>query len=269
VNSKKKTRLPQERLLVFQPRFFKEVTLFDNIWKSDLLNKITKQLTQKIQQTIEEELAFSRDMAKLSGEPHWSDFLSKDDLDRVKKGLTSLGAGFLGQKKSRSTDLDAKIAHEIGCAIGNGIRKLQNSATARREQNRRMAQMSGQYSLKQLKALDPIDFEFWTANYFRQFGFRNVTVTTFSSDFGVDVAMSTPKGKKAIVQCKRYTGGSTIGRPTVQQTYGAMKLLEVDMCYVVTTSRFTPLAMELNKRRDITLLDGEFLVSGKRPPGSR
>lgn len=118
-----------------------------------------------------------------------------------------------------------------------------------------------------MRALDPEEFEYWTAGIFETFGFKDVVVPSFSGDFGVDVYMTTPNGKHAIAQCKRYNG--QVGRPIVQQTYGVMKLLEAELCYVVTSGRFTQYAAELGKRRDIVLLDGEFLVSGKRPSCSQ
>ncbi len=45
---------------------------------------------------------------------------------------------------------------------------------------------------------------------------RNVIVTPFSNDFGIDVYMTCPNRAQAIAQCKQYKGA--VGRPTVQQT---------------------------------------------------
>lgn len=115
--------------------------------------------------------------------------------------------------------------------------------------------------------MPPEHFGYWTTSYFERYRFRSVMVTTYSAGFTVDVDMNCLDGKRAAVQCKKYNG--VVGRPTVQQTFGVMKLLKVKRCFVVTTGRFTSAALEVGRRRDIILLDGERITSSKPPAGSR
>ena len=186
---------------------------------------------------------------------------------KLQKVLQAFGTGLLDKKPTTFSAIDEQLLHQGGRSLSLWIQTQQKNRNRLSQQTRQIKQVGKIKELKQLKALDPAEFEYWTAGYFQSFGFKDVMVTTFSGDFGVDVHMTTPNGKRAVVQCKRYSG--QVGRPTVQQTYGVMKLLEADICYVVTSGRFTQHAAELGERRDIVLLDGEFLVSGQRPSGSR
>jgi restriction system protein len=92
-------------------------------------------------------------------------------------------------------------------------------------------------------------------------GFRNVRIVPPGPDFGLDIYMTCPNGKKAIVQCKKYAAKHLVDRPVIQQTFGVMHLLSAKKCYVVTTSSFTRDALELGQRKDIVLLDGAVLAS--------
>ena len=192
------------------------------------------------------------------------------DVHLLQKGLTAFGAGLLEQKGAPKQTLDERILFEFGRGVLKGIQKLEQNRATRQRQRDRIAQLPPAPSVAKLRKLSPEDFEYWTAAYFERFGFKKVTVTTFSADFGVDVHMTCPNGKKAVVQCKNKVRSSKpVGSPVVQQTYGAMKLLDAEMCYVATTGIFSEKAKELDKRADIALLDGAFLVSGQRPSGSR
>lgn len=186
----------------------------------------------------------------------------------LRKRLQVFGAGLLKRNTVSINSADEKLFYAFGKYISERIQNRRCNQAIRAEQERRYKEMGAIRTLKRLKAMTPEEFEYWTGGYFRQYGFRSITVTQISADFGVDVHMTCPDGKKAVVQCKRYDK-PTVGRPTVQQTYGAMKLLKARRCYVVTTGRFTAAALELGRRRDIALLDGQRITSKRPPPGSR
>lgn len=208
-------------------------------------------------------------MSQKSGQPFAEDeddwlgwIVSRIDKVQLQKGIQFLGAGLLN-KKMQTKKIDEQILYQLGRVLAARIKAKHQNYIQQLQQAERIRQLQTVRQLKLLRKLEPEEFEYWTAGYFEQFGFQDVTVTSFSGDFGVDVYMTCPNGKPAIVQCKRYKG--QVGRPTVQQSYGVMKLLGAEVCYVVTTGRFTEEAIELGKRRDIVLLDGDFLVSGKLP----
>lgn len=201
------------------------------------------------------------------GEPTWLDQVEKLllSVDTVRV-LQAFGAGLLGQKAQGAKPIAEQAVQQIGRLLRARLQAVQANRQLREEQSRRTAALQSARSLKQLMRMDPGDFEHWTKGYFERYGFKDVVVTQLSNDFGIDVIMKTGRGQPAVAQCKRYKG--TVGRPTVQQTYGAMKLVGAKHCYVVTTGRFTEEAMALSERRDIHLLDGQFIVSDQRPPGA-
>ena len=112
--------------------------------------------------------------------------------------------------------------------------------------------------------MDPKDFEYWTAGYFIDRGYKSVVVVPPGPDFGIDVSVTTPGRRRAIVQCKRYQAKHAVNRPTIQQTYGVMHAMDAHRCYVVTTSYFTRDAIEFaqtyGKRNSISLIDGKELT---------
>ena len=196
--------------------------------------------------------------------------VSAADINRLQRSLAAFGAGLLNKQNRSKQTLDEQLLFRLGKWMLKGIQNLRQSHAVRQRQQERIAKLPDVQSVDKLRKLSPEEFEYWTAEYFDCFGFKNITVTSFSADFGVDVHMTCPNGKKAVVQCKnKIRSNKPVGSPTVQQTYGAMKLLEADVCYVVTTGTFSEKAKELNKQQDIVLLDGPFLLSGQQPPGSR
>lgn len=186
---------------------------------------------------------------------------------KLSKRLQVFGSGLLNEKKKEYHPPDEVLFYQLGKMLAALIEAKLTDQEHRLQQMEQVAKFQTIKKLQEIRQLEPEGFEYWTAGYFEQFGFQDVAVTSFSGDFGVDVYMTCANKKRAIVQCKQYNG--SVGRPTIQQTYGIMKLLEMDVCYVVTTGQFTQAALALGKNKDIVLLDGEFLASGKRPPGSK
>jgi HJR/Mrr/RecB family endonuclease len=193
-------------------------------------------------------------------------FITTVGQDNLMMWLEALGAGLLGQKVS-GKELDQVLLNRFGQLILERYMSFQSSREERARQNARIAAVGRLRKLDRLRQLDPEEFEFWTASYFRRHGFRDVAVTSYSADFGIDVFVTLRNGRRAVIQCKRYL--ENVGRPTVQQTYGAMHLVGAKICYVVTTAGFSGPARELGRHRNIVLLDGDFLTSGKIPPGGK
>lgn len=227
-----------------------------------------KKIALTILDSLGAELVNYRD-ANLNGDQNdWpTTILSRLEPEKLQAGLQAFGAGMIGSRKPRNLGPEEELLHRLGQAILKQIETRKKNKALQAKQKQEIARLAAMQTRRQLNKLTPEEFEYWTGGYFERFGFKNVSVTTLSADFGVDVYMTCPNGKQAVVQCKQYKG--VVGRPVVQQTYGIMKLLDAKLCYVVTTGKFTSAAVELGQRRDIVLLDGDFLVSGQRPPGSR
>lgn len=194
------------------------------------------------------------------------EYVSDDERLRqtLRQALQAFGAGLLGDKR-QPTEFSERALFTLGKRIRHHIERLQRDQAAQAEQRRRVNAVRDVRTLRRLQRMSPADFEYWCKGYFENQGFRDVTVTQLSKDFGVDLYMTCPDGKKAVVQCKRYTG--SVGQPVVQQTYGVMHLLKAKRCYVVSTGHFSRDAWNLERKHDnIILLDGEALTTNKPGP---
>ncbi len=68
-------------------------------------------------------------------------------------------------------------------------------------------------------------------------------VTPPGPDGGIDGFAKHSNGKLIVVQCKHYAAGNPVGLPAIYQFRGAMEEYEAWRGYFVTTSRFTPKAL--------------------------
>ena len=83
------------------------------------------------------------------------------------------------------------------------------------------------------------------------------------ADGGVDIWMQKKSIMKrsitAIVQCKRYDD-AMVTIKVLREMYGLMHEHNVDLAYIVTTSRFTKECYKFIEGKDIKLIDGNKLV---------
>lgn len=112
-------------------------------------------------------------------------------------------------------------------------------------------------SITDLQALSPTDFEKYVASLFRQKGYR-VKLRGSKGDLGVDLELTQPSGKRAIVQCKRYH--NTIGPKIVRELYGTLVHEQVAHAFLVTNANISDAGRTWAQHKPITLIDGETLV---------
>ena len=110
---------------------------------------------------------------------------------------------------------------------------------------------------EQLYELDPKDFEHYVAALFRQKGYQ-VTVRGRSGDHGVDLELTSNKGKRAIVQCKRYR--DTVGEKIVRDLFGTLLHERASRAFLVTTADISDAAISWSQGKPITLINGDMLV---------
>jgi HJR/Mrr/RecB family endonuclease len=184
------------------------------------------------------------------------------DNDQLKADLGAVGAGLLGQKVDLS-DRRRAVLNALGKKLRQRLLLAAADRTLKAEQQTRIAALDKRAirRLQDLAKMDPEDFEYWVAGYFKKRRFRNVVVTQFSHDKGIDIFMKTPKGHEAVAQVKRYN--RPIGGPVVQQTLGAMHVAEAEHCYVVTNNRFTRDALAIAQKcpRVVHLIGGAQLLA--------
>ena len=108
----------------------------------------------------------------------------------------------------------------------------------------------------QIQDMDGHEFEYYCADILSKNGFRNVTVTPGSNDYGADI-VATREGEKWVIQCKRYS--SALGNSPVQEVVAAKSYYCADRAAVMTNSSFTGNARSLAEANDVWLVDGEQL----------
>ncbi|SDX91066.1 restriction endonuclease [Halopenitus persicus] len=117
--------------------------------------------------------------------------------------------------------------------------------------------------LKKLQDMDEYEFEEFVADLWEKQGW-STTVTSGSNDGGVDVIAEkdTPFHQKQLIQAKRYSSRTKVGRPDIQQ-YSSLRHQtdNVDAVVVVTTGDFTPQAEEAAGDLNVKTVNRERLIS--------
>ena len=118
-----------------------------------------------------------------------------------------------------------------------------------------------------MKSIDPKDFEHLVVQLLVKMGYGGsiedaASVTKFSNDEGIDgIIKEDVLGLDSIyIQAKRYTSGS-VQRPEIQAFVGALSPKHAKKGVFITTSTFTPNAIEYAKAAEarIILVDGRLL----------
>lgn len=105
--------------------------------------------------------------------------------------------------------------------------------------------------------LDGFEFETLTKVLLEKNGFKNVTVSQNSSDYGIDVFATKRKYNYAI-QCKRYA--KTVGIKAVQEAKSGCDYYHYDIPVVFTNNYFSLSAIKLAKTTGVELWDRDTLV---------
>lgn len=110
-------------------------------------------------------------------------------------------------------------------------------------------------TLEQINDMSGSEFEVTLSTLLKKIGFRTA-VTKGSGDQGVDI-LAEKDGKKYAIQAKRYS--NSVGNKAVQEVVSGMSYYEADVSWVITNSTFTQAAVNLAKKTNTTLWDGNKL----------
>jgi hypothetical protein len=110
--------------------------------------------------------------------------------------------------------------------------------------------------MKELDAMEGHMFEYAIADLLFHNGFRDVSVTQGSVDYGIDI-FARRKNVKYAIQCKRWK--SSVGIKAVQEAISGAEFYHCDAAAVITNSTFTPQAMKLAKTTAVRLWGRDFL----------
>jgi hypothetical protein len=103
----------------------------------------------------------------------------------------------------------------------------------------------------------PVIFEKFVAHLFRQRGYQ-VKRRGGRGDHGVDLEMRQANGKKAVVQCKRYS--SNVGPDVVRELFGVLIHERAAHAFLVTSADISASARQWASDKPMTLIDGEALL---------
>ena len=112
------------------------------------------------------------------------------------------------------------------------------------------------YTISDVQFLSGKEFEIFLQQMFNNLGYQ-VENLRHTHDQGADLIMS-KFGERIVVQAKRYSGN--VGNSAIQEIVAAIKHYKASRGMVVTTSYFTPSAIELAKSNNIDLIDRDKLA---------
>ena len=108
-----------------------------------------------------------------------------------------------------------------------------------------------------LKAMPWEEFERLVGATFKQWGFRVQAQGGGHADGGIDLIVH-KKGKRYLVQCKRYKG--SVGVPVIREMFGVMVAEKFDGVYIMTSGKFTKESWAFAKGKPMKLISGEALA---------
>ena len=118
----------------------------------------------------------------------------------------------------------------------------------------------GRYSLMlypkwndSVRGMTGLEFEQYCADYLRKKGFKKVTVTPASGDYGADLIAYDKKGDCWVFQCKHFQ--NKVGNSAVQEVVAAKAHYHANKAGVMTNSKLTDKAKELALENDIFLYE--------------
>ena len=104
----------------------------------------------------------------------------------------------------------------------------------------------------------PTDFEKLCAKLFKSMGYK-YKLTPPTNDGGYDILLQKDR-ECIIVECKCYSQGKNIGRPSIQKLVGANQIVQAERMLFVTTSDFSTAAVNYAETIGVELINGYGLL---------
>lgn len=96
--------------------------------------------------------------------------------------------------------------------------------------------------------MEGVEFEQRMLLHFQGAGWKAKPTRT-SGDFGADLLLTDPTGRKVVAQCKRYD--ASVGVEAVQEAVAAIRYYTADSAMVITNSHLTAAAKKLAVANDV------------------
>jgi len=116
---------------------------------------------------------------------------------------------------------------------------------------------SGAFNPDDIDEMPGIQFEELVATAFEKLGYH-VESTPKSGDFGSDLIVTTERGSRISVQCKRFK--NKVNLKAVQEVVGSIAHYQCDFGLVITNNSFLNSAVKLAESSDVELWDKDRLI---------
>lgn len=115
--------------------------------------------------------------------------------------------------------------------------------------------------LGDMLAMSPLEYEQLCTRVLLAIGYTEVRRSGGAGDLNADIVATDSLGRSAVVQCKRYAPGSSVGTPALQTFIGMVHVHHrADRGIFMTTAQYSQPAIEFAREHGIVLIDGAFLV---------
>ena len=108
-----------------------------------------------------------------------------------------------------------------------------------------------------LLTMDPYDFEAFVAHLLEAQGYTSISLLGRSGDRGVDIRAIDTNNNAVVIQCKRYR--NNVGSTPIQRLHSFAVTRNIRRTILVTTSDFTPQAIEEAANTNTELINGDLL----------
>ncbi|MHC2068780.1 restriction endonuclease [Bremerella sp. T1] len=171
------------------------------------------------------------------------------EAEHYLKSLISDRNNYRANARENALQIDVSISE-----LKRSIKSLNAALEEQRVRDQRLIERQRLLYLN-WNTLSGLEFEMRLKEVYELNGYQ-VELTSNSGDQGGDLIVE-HRGRRTCVQAKRWQ--SSVGNKAVQEAYSGQGFYKCDGCAVVTTSQFTPKAIELAKELNCELIDSDGL----------
>lgn len=177
----------------------------------------------------------------------WKLFLPRENRHAVEKADVPAASSIPTQEEKQAKHMRDALSF---------VKTQHRDLTSEKLRREAWEMKHGLSQVEDLDGLSGIEFEVYLGGIFKKQGFE-VEFTPTVADYGADLLIS--RGNRRIaVQAKRYA--STVGISAVQEAISGMAYYGCTEAWVVTTGRFTPNAIGLAAKSNVTLVNRSDLA---------
>lgn len=115
-----------------------------------------------------------------------------------------------------------------------------------------------QYGFAEIDQMNGGEFERYCGVLLKKLGYREISYTPASGDYGIDILAKDAEGQSVGFQCKRYK--SKVGNKAIQEAYSGKSYYELDRVNVITNNFFTENARKTAAKNRVGLIDRKLLL---------